>query len=62
MQEQQLTECPFCGNDEVYATTHPVSGYCVCCDLCCSQGPCENDTASAIAAWNRRAGEDENAG
>lgn len=55
-----LKSCPFCGGCEVisrgFAGNQLWRGQCRSCESC---GPVRLDEEAAIAAWNRRAGDDE---
>jgi hypothetical protein len=60
-------ECPFCRSTSIKAHAYPPlldgdspDAFCQC-EGCTATGPTGSDIASAIAAWNRRAGSDEDA-
>jgi Lar family restriction alleviation protein len=53
----ELKPCPLCGCEKSEACYSEI-GYAVYCDKCGARGPLAKTKADAIAAWNRRADDD----
>jgi len=51
-------QCPFCGNEQFIALNYLIPGYRVACLACMAMGPFCETKEDAVAAWNKRPGEE----
>lgn len=52
----EISKCPFCGNDKQHIGSNGVGSFWVCCeDGCGCEGPYRQSEAEAVEAWNTRA-------
>lgn len=62
MEDEELKDCPFCGDSDVYLNeeVHEVEPgnfqefYNIYCPMCCASVFYEGDKDGTISAWNKR--------